>query len=211
MKLESSISRGLAGALRRELLLVYSLPPQRNQTDARHGATLDFDFTWASAESVKALFRDDQLCHRFLGFLATGFSGLVFHRHNTWVAYAWMTNPSTAGPPHLPNWTRELGANWIFYCRTRQGFRGRGLYKCALQMLIREAFQESSEAKVMIDTSPANIPSRRAILATGFEPKGAIVTHQLAIPRVARWAWGSWDEEFKHPPMPEAGQTTEIE
>lgn len=197
----------LAGVFRRQLLLAYSLPPQQDHKNARPSAVLGVDFTWASTETVNTLFTVDQLRHKFLGFLATGFTGLVLHRDETWVTYAWMTTPSTAGPPHLPDWTSELGANWIFYCRTRQGFRGQGLYKHALQMLIGQARQESPEARVMIDTSPANLPSRRAVLATGFRPSGAIVTHQLRIPRVARWVWGSWDEDFEHPPMPKPGHT----
>lgn len=188
--------------LQRKTLLVYSSSPQKSSKCAENRISFEVDATWASEETIYTFFKRDSRQSVFLNFLMKDFIGLILHRDNTWMAYAWMTTPSTTGPPHLPEWVSDIGVYWIFYCRTREAFRGQGLYKLALQLLIDQAQQRPYKANVLIDTSSTNIPSRRAIISTGFYPKGAIVAYQLKIPKLGRRVWGNWRRDFIHPPLP---------
>lgn len=133
------------------------------------------------------------------GLLRKGFLGLVLHKGDTWVAYAWMSRPGTLGPSHLPIQIRRLSVYWIFNCHTRKEFRGRGFYKSALWLLSEYAVAESGDANVFIDTTPDNVASRRGITGVGFEPRGIVTTWAIGIPRVRWWYLGYWDPNALHP------------
>lgn len=193
--------QSLDGMLQRRLLLVYCLSPTTRPGRVRETSSPEVHWTWANVENVHAHFTENPRRDAFLKFLAKGFTGLILHRDEMWMAYAWMTTPATVGPPHLPRWIGNMNAHWIFYCRTVEAFRGQGLYKLALQVLVNRASERPDATSVMIDTSPGNIASRRAIVSTGFHPKGAILVYQLKIPRVGQWIWGTWRSGFVHPPL----------
>lgn len=127
----------------------------------------------ASVESVCRLFCDDPPRRAaFLSFLRRGTRGVFLHEGSSWWTYAWMSRPSTAGPCHMPRWAGRLGSYWIFYCRTREDHRGRGLYGAAMGLLIKQAQSEDPDADIYIDTTTGNAASRRAILRAGFRPCG---------------------------------------
>ena len=150
----------------------------------------------ASVETVCRLFCDDALRRTAsLNFLRRGMWGVLFHQGDAWQTYAWMSRPSTAGPGHLPAWAGRLGAYWIFYCRTREAYRGQGLYGAAMDRLAALARAEDPDATIYIDTSTSNTPSRRAILRAGFLPCGTALV--LDVPGIR--PRGIWLRGREHP------------
>ena len=146
----------------------------------------------ASVDSVCRLFNDDAPRRSvFLSFLHRGLWGAFFHEGSSWWTYAWISRPSTAGPGHLPPWAGRLDAYWIFYCRTREAHRGRGLYGAAMGQLIARARREDPRAEIYVDTTAPNRSSRRAILRAGFEPCGvALVLDLPGLPPRGVWLRG---------------------
>ncbi len=171
--------------------LVYGLP--RGEGQRREPSALA---SRASVELVCRLFCDDAPRRTlFLSFLRQGIRGVLLHEGDVWQTYAWISRPSTAGPGHLPRWAGRLGAHWIFYCRTREDFRGRGLYGAAMDRLVAMARAEDPAAPVYIDTSRRNTASRRAILRAGFSPHGEALV--LDLPGIR--PRGIWLREREHP------------
>jgi RimJ/RimL family protein N-acetyltransferase len=91
---------------------------------------------------------------------------------------------------------------WIFYCRTKEKYQGRGLYKASICLLANWAREKDPSARVYIDTSPENIPARRAIRSAGFAPRGVITTLNLQLPKIQFLLWGYWDKNASHPKLP---------
>lgn len=177
--------------------LVYELGDQVNE-----GFFIPTGIQWTQAtrDSVEDLFRDDLRRRKaFLRFIGRGYYGVIMYHDSQWVNYGWMSTPDTLGPPHLPLSIQRRQVYWLFYQHTVASYRGRGFYKCALQLQAAHALSEMESARVLIDTRPDNIASRKAIMAVGFEPRGAINTFELTIPRVKYWVWGSWDVDESHP------------
>lgn len=181
--------------LKRKDLLVFLLP-----TNWTSVLSHPLEWTWLDHERVGFLFpRKDRRQNVFRQFLAKGFVGLVWHRGEDWASYAWISLPKTFGPPHLPRRVRRLPVYWIFYCRTKDAYQGQGLFKASLSLLGRWARGRDPEAEVYIDTEPNNFPSRRAIEAVGFLPKGIITTWTLCLPKLSLVIWGRWDQNALHP------------
>jgi RimJ/RimL family protein N-acetyltransferase len=181
------------------VLLVYQLHDAPSPADLY----TDEEVKWTFADrcNVKEFFSDNERKRTFIRFLDKQAIGLILHRRSSWMTYAWMTSPSSEPPPHLPRWVRDLDVFWIFYCRTNDSFRGRGLYRLAMSLLIERARKVIQEARIFIDTAPSNIPSRRAILSVGFKPKGVIVSYRFRLPKVNNWVWGHWLKSSQHPSM----------
>lgn len=211
VSITAAVRTGLAKLVQHKHLLVYSLSGPAGKPSGRLHALHAVHVTWANPQVVRKLFTDDHREKLFLDFLAQGFTGLLMYAGDSWTGYAWMTTPSTPGPPHLPRCVRKIGANWIFYCRTRRGWRGQGLYTYALQLLVERVNQTGTDAPVMIDTSAHNIPSRRAILSIGFCADGTLEVYQLTLPGIGRWVWGSWRAHLAHPPLQEGASIEERE
>jgi GNAT superfamily N-acetyltransferase len=154
-------------------------------------------------EKIIYLFKKDKVLQdKFCKFLAKGFRGIVWYNEDEWVSYAWISLPETSGPPHLPRYIRQLPVYWIFYCRTKEEYRGRGLYKASLSILCNWARERDPKAEIYIDTEPSNVPSRKAIEAVGFTPAGIISIWTLGLPKLGSVViWGSWNKEAKHPGM----------
>lgn len=184
----------------RKVRLVYQLPPSWT---AKENDLPAFKWVTADNKNVVTLFADNRgRKNEFLKFLRKKFIGIVLYESSSWASYAWMSRPSRFGPPHLPGWIQGLEVFWIFCCRTREEFRGRGLYKLALKLIIEQAFREQRDASVLIDVLPDNIPSRHGIISAGFVPKGVITSYKLGIPNLKWWAWGRWDTDCAHPELP---------
>jgi RimJ/RimL family protein N-acetyltransferase len=162
--------------------------------------------TWINAdrENVESIFDGDRrLAKLFQNFLQEGCIGLVLVQNRNWICYGWMSIPGKSPPPQLPRWIRELDVYWIFYCHTREGFRGRGHYKRLLRQLVGRARNREARTEIYIDTQLDNIASRRAITATGFRPCGMIETYKFWIPRLGDWViWGTWTQRETHPCPP---------
>jgi len=154
-----------------------------------------------SKEETARLFKNDKVLQsRFYNFCNKGFYGIVWHNENNWLSYAWMSLPETNGPPHLPRSLRRLPVYWIFYCRTKEEYQGKGLFKASLRLLASWARERDPNAEVYIDTEPTNVPSRRAIEAVGFASAGIITTWTLTIPKIGSLViYGCWDKKARHP------------
>ncbi len=172
--------------------LVYRLPVGRGRSEEPPAD----QWSPASVEVVCRLFPNDTPRRNvFLSFLRKGTWGGFFHGGSAWWTYAWMSRPSTAGPCHLPRWAGRLGCYWIFYCRTREAHRGRGLYGAAMGRLIAQARAEDPDADIFIDTTARNDASRRAIIKAGFEPSGVALV--LDVPGLR--PRGVWLRGREHP------------
>jgi RimJ/RimL family protein N-acetyltransferase len=160
-------------------------------------------FNWVAANpnNIVQYFDEQPLKTTFLKFLKKEFYGVLILENSNWVAYGWISRPSTLGPIHLPSEIQRLKVFWIFYCHTKESFRGRGLYKRVLKLLMQQALNESKDAEIYIDTQRDNIAARKAIVSVGFEPKGIINTYKFGIPKLKSWNWGKWNTQVDHPPL----------
>jgi RimJ/RimL family protein N-acetyltransferase len=122
----------------------------------------------------------------FCRFVKQGFTGVVLHKGDEWVAYAWLATPRSPQPIHLPSWVKGSDMYWVFYCRTRDEYRNRGYFEMALRILLRRAFEEVARPAVYIDACPVNSPSRRAMLDVGFRPRRIVACTSLGIPGLKR-------------------------
>lgn len=188
---------------RKKKYLVYSLP--------QHWAPSNIhpvSFKWVVIDSYDLLkiFFDKKGPNyvTFMRFIDRGFRGLIWYDEDQWASYAWLSLPSTFGPPHLPRNVRKLPYYWIFYCRTRVEYQGRGLYKASLNLLSKHAREADPNAQVYIDTEPRNFPSRRAIKSVGFVPAGVISNLFLRLPRVRLVVWERWDRKAWYPEIEHA-------
>jgi RimJ/RimL family protein N-acetyltransferase len=158
----------------------------------------------ASESSINQLFASDRSRRRrFLRFLRSGGLGLFLVRNGEWISYGWTAQPHSKGiPPHLPRWVLHLGNNWIFYCHTREAFRGQGIYKRLIAQLVSHISARTPDAVIFLDTAPNNVQSNRAVIRTGFSPSGVIVTYKLWVPFVGSLALGGrWLREQPHFPQ----------
>jgi RimJ/RimL family protein N-acetyltransferase len=155
----------------------------------------------ADPEVVEAAFRHDlKRTRRFQEYLGECHTGLVLMRCGRWIAYGWCSNPQSAAPPHLPRWVNGLKAHWIFGCHTHEKYRCRGIYKQLLARLIALVLEKAPSSTILIDTHAENIPSRRAIMASGFQPRGIFSTYRVWAPVMGpRIIGGRWRREKTHP------------
>ena len=170
-------------------------------TEGLHLVDIGFTcFELDSREKIACIFGKDKILqNRFLEFWAKGFKGITWGKENEWISYAWMSLPETFGPPHLPRHIQRLPVYWIFYCRTKEEYRGRGLYKASLSILCHWARERDPKAEIYIDTEPDNLPSRKAVEDVGFLPAGIITTWTLNLPKL-RWIIirGQWNKDADH-------------
>jgi len=182
--------------LKKKTFLVFRHPHRWTKlVDVRH----PFKWTWLDQEKIDSFFsRDVRIKNTFRDFLAEGFTGLVWHNDGEWASYAWMSLPETDGPPHLSRWIKRLPVYWIFYCRTKEKYQGKGLFKASLSLLVNWVRERDPQAEIYIDTEAGNIPSKRAIEAVGFTPKGIITTWSLRLPKLSLVLLGRWHQDAPH-------------
>jgi hypothetical protein len=171
-----------------------------------HGVSaLETQDGWRAADPglVERVFRHDKnRRRRFQEYLRFGHTGLIMIRGDRWVSYGWCSNPQAPAPPHLPGWASSLGACWIFGCHTHERFRCRGMYKQLLARLTAMVLGKDPLSTVYIDTHAENVPSRRAIVASGFWPCGIFSTYRVWAPVLGpRIIGGRWRREEKHPDL----------
>ena len=137
----------------------------------------------------------------FQHFLEQGSIGVGISIGKEWASHAWMSIPGRARPPHVPS-TIAPHAYWIYFCATKYGYGGQGLYKLAQRLLIDEAFRLEPEPDILIDTTPDNTLSRRAIISTRFKPAGMLHCTYIWVPKVARLPLTCrWDLSASHPAL----------
>ncbi len=173
--------------------------PQGQLVPREENPAIPGRFIAVTHESISRWFHEDsERTDKFRSFINAGCRGVVRVDDERWISYAWMSTPgSRVGPEQIPLELRSP-YHWIYYCRTREEYRGRGLYKESLKALVQDALESGRNSGIMIDTEPANVASRRAILSVGFAPNGIIRTKELIIPRIKKWTWGAWDLEKAH-------------
>jgi RimJ/RimL family protein N-acetyltransferase len=168
-------------------------------------AALEPEAEWriADSEVVETAFRNDaERIRRFHGYLQSRHTGLILARGGRWIAYGWCGSPQAEAPPHLPPWTSNLAAYWIFGCHTHERYRCRGIYKQLLARLTALILAKESSFPIYIDTRAENIPSRRAILASGFRPRGIFSTYRVWAPLMGpRIIGGCWRRDESHPDL----------
>lgn len=183
--------------------LVYTLPAD-TPTDV--GASNPAGGVEAiDASTARFLLIGDPRRERMLAaYLERGYTGLLVRNGSDAVAFGWLSEPSQAGPFHLAETIQRLPNYWIFNCWTAPAARGRGLFKVILAALCKEARarMKGPPEAVFIDTTAGNLPARRAILASGFQPAGVVTTCILGVPRVRWWKWSRWDSGRLHPQLP---------
>lgn len=157
----------------------------------------------AEAESIVQYFNGSSRKNTFLRHLKNGSSGYFLVSENEWVTYAWMSVPESKLPKHIPFWVKDENVYWIYYCRTKENFRGNGFYKAALKMLIIEAYEKSGDPKIFIDTISNNVSSRRAILSSGFLPEGIITAWSIKFLKMHILTIGLWKRHTQHPALPQ--------
>jgi len=182
--------------VRRRVELVFKFPYKLKKES--YELAHPFSRMPANLNTVVRYFPTDPLNTIFLNFIKDNFYGVFICENGNWVAYGWMSRPSTPGPIHLSPAIQKLKVFWIFYCHTKESFRGRGLYKTVLRILIQQAFHENKEAEIYMDTQLDNIPARKAILTVGFKPQGTVYTYKFGIPKIKIWNWCKWNKEAVH-------------
>jgi GNAT superfamily N-acetyltransferase len=144
-------------------------------------------------------------------YLERGYTGVLTRNGAEAAAFGWLSEPSQAGPFHLAESIQRLPNYWIFNCWTAPAARGRGLFKVIVATLCNEARarMNGEPDAVFIDTTADNLPARRAILDSGFQPAGVVTTCILGIPRVRWWKWSRWDRSLSHPELPPTPAATD--
>jgi RimJ/RimL family protein N-acetyltransferase len=157
----------------------------------------------ADSNSIEKLFADEpDLQRRFHDFVAQGQEGVFLLRDGHWASYGWFSRPGGAPPGHLPAWVANQHGCWIFFCHTREAFRGQGLFRRLLRHMVSRIAREGIAPVVYIDALTTNTPSRRAILSAGFTPWGVLTTRQLWLPGIgSTLISSSWRIEEAHPPL----------
>lgn len=181
------------------LVFRYAASQERLEEDCAAGDS----WVVANAEHVTSLFRDNErLRARFTRFLKRGFICLFLVRTREWIAYGWATQPGRDRPPHLPRWVERTGGYWMFFCHTREGFRGQGIYGQLLRRIVAIVASQDPSATIYVDAYPENIPSRSAIVSAGFVPAGVTTTYKLWLPRIGSLALaGRWRRNENHPSL----------
>lgn len=157
---------------------------------------------WITTELVERIIQSEEKRETFRYLLDVGYSGLVAHTGDEWIAYGWICTPeSEAVPLHLPDWISNLDLYWLFADKTKKEYRRQGWHKYILAERIRMIYEYDSNASIYIDTDTDNV-SRFSMVSVGFEPAGKITTYRFGYPpahmkKVGQWNWGT-----PHPPLP---------
>jgi hypothetical protein len=171
------------------------------ETAGAPGFEPDAEWREADPEVVGTAFRHDpERTERFHEYLQLRHTGLVLVSGERWIAYGWCSGSRAEAPPHLPRWTSSLNACWIFGCHTHERYRCRGIYKQLLARLTAIILAKEPSSTIYIDTHAENVPSRRAIAASGFRSRGIFSTYRVWAPLMGPWIIGGrWRREETHP------------
>lgn len=158
---------------------------------------------WISSELTDRTIEQGKRATRFHYFLDNGYSGLLAHENNSWIAYGWIYRPRSAAVPlHLPDWIDKLDIYWLIFARTKEQYRGKGWHKYLLAERLQSIYESNPAASIYTDTGVDNV-SRFSMTSVGFEPAGKVVTYSLGYPPFDVKQFGRWDWESTHPPLPD--------
>jgi RimJ/RimL family protein N-acetyltransferase len=151
--------------------------------------------------TVQTLFgRDASNRNRFARLVKNGGTGVVIRDDEQWLAYGWIANDAGSAPSHLPASLITRSGRWIHACHTREGYRGKGLYKRLLiRLTSNQGGVDGDSPDVFIDAAPDNVPAIRAIRAVGFEEDGRIRVLYVRRPRVRIPVYVRWFRTERHP------------
>ncbi|NLK27355.1 MAG: hypothetical protein GX306_03290 [Clostridiales bacterium] len=162
---------------------------------------IDIQYQFANYDLINKLFKKDPKKATFLKFLDKRYIGVILFKDDKWITHSWMTTPNTSLPPHLPFTLKKLQSYWLFYSHTINEYRGNGLYKVSLQILINKAYEIEGNRTVIIfaDTEANNIGPRHTLLSLGFKPCGVIDRYYFNLPKMRKVNWGTWNKNTFHP------------
>jgi len=156
----------------------------------------------ATAPIIERLFSSDpKRRNLFLNFLERGYLGWFQYVNDRWMTYGWSATPTSDAPIHLPNWMHQ-NSYWIFYCGTDGDFQGQGLFKRSLSIMVSDIFEINPATTVNVETEATNMPSRRAIISSGFSSSGMIDLLTIKLPYLPTQKWAGWNRNAPHPAMP---------
>ena len=78
--------------------------------------------------------------------------------------------------PYLKSSIFNKNDYYIFFCRTINSYRGRGVYPSSLRKIVNKLYQEN---QILISTDVNNKPSIRGIIKSGFMNKGTLSYRSL--------------------------------
>lgn len=114
--------------------------------------------------------------------------GLLVYQKEAVAAWGWLSVASYRRPRNIPTEQFSAVAGWIHSCRTREDYRGQGLYKCVLVELCKwTAEMTRGEGSgggewVYIDTERGNAPSNHAIMDLNFDPVAEVLELRVPFP-----------------------------
>lgn len=167
-------------------------------------------FKWSTidAEIIARLYENDSLQNRFMRFLNLGYRGMVVSKDDRWITHVWTSTPSSPLPPHLP----VMNINevyWLFNGHTRPEYRGTGILKKTLQLIVNHILQIENAMvpyHIYTDVVPGNLAPRKAVLSMGFKPQGIIHRQQLCMAGHTLLRWGTWNKMEPHPLLDQGGK-----
>jgi hypothetical protein len=153
-----------------------------------------------STETIQKYFSSDSRRAQFLRFVSLGFEGWLITSDSQWVTYGWVANCNRRMPPHIGRNLRT-DADWIFYCGTKDSFRGQGGFKTILRHIVNTRATQTPFRELYVDAVKATTASRRGISSTGFESFGTVTTFSLRLPRISFTLGSRWDRHAQHPQL----------
>ncbi|MBN2354933.1 GNAT family N-acetyltransferase [candidate division KSB1 bacterium] len=119
----------------------------------------------------------------FIKFLYAGYIGVYCDSGGKILAYGWgmvhRGDERFFSNNHLP---LSDGEGHIFYCYTKEAFRGHNLYSGIIYRLAETIFAEGAHL-LWIDTNDDNLPAQKGILKVGFRLYG-IMTNVFLFKRL---------------------------
>lgn len=187
--------------------VVFELPSQTYYREPDI-VTDDVAHAMATPDNVRRLFsHDPRMVTQFLDFLKKGYLGVFLYEGDTWLNHVWYSTPMSDGPPHLGRKIRRMKVYWGHTANTNTKYRGRGLFKKTLRLLIGHIYATDPNAIIYGDTPVGNAISRHVHLSLGFQPAGVAYTYR--IPKLD-FKTTIWKRDMPHPPIPQQGNENRV-
>lgn len=138
----------------------------------------------------------------FTKMLKEGHIGVVAEDKQTKeiVAYGWIAFNGVK-PDHIPKMPADVA--WLHFERVKNTWQGKGIQKQIILECIRIVREELNINDIFIDTTEANVASRRNQNRLGFSEIGIYKLISIGTKRIPMlyFQFSSWDKNAKHPPM----------
>lgn len=154
----------------------------------------NINVSYANFETISYFFKNDKLrLTTFNSFLRKGYIGIILNDGKNWVNYGWMTNRIGQFPPHLPKRICSNNKYWLFYSHTKEEWRGKGIYKNSLKLLINKAYEiENGDVEVYADVEKTNLVPQNTLLSLGFKEYGNLYNLCIGFPKIGSANLGYW-------------------